>query len=190
MRKRLPLIAALAGVVAIAVVATLLVTGGGDDGDTKAEPLAPALKGGKRLEADKAFRLNYPKTWERVSNADLGVKAGTPLAAIRRTDGAAQMIVQRAGKLAETLPQVSDGLTKRLKKQIKDFRLVKTASVKIPAGEALSYTFVRTKTGQVQNLTVVPQGKRTYTLNSVVSGKAEGAAREVAAIVRSFDPEG
>ena len=170
MRKRLPLLAALAGVAIVAVVVTLLLTGGSSDSD---EPTPAALKDGKELKAeDDAFKLNYPKSWERVENADLGVDEGTPLAAIRRTDGTAQMIVQRAGKLAETLPQVSDGLTKRLKKQIKDFRLVKTGNVEIPAGTALSYTFVRTRTGQVQNLTVVPQGERTYTLNSVVAAGA------------------
>lgn len=187
MRARLPFVAALAGVAVIAVLATLLVTGGGDE-PQQASSRAAALKGGKQLEAEQ-FKLDYPKGWERIAGADLGVEEGEPMAAVRRQDGTAQMIVQRAGALAETPQQLSDGLTKRLKKEIEDFRLVRTSQVKIPAGSAISYTFVRTRSGKVQNLTVVPQGKSTYTLNSVVAGDNEQAAREVAAMVRSFDPE-
>ena len=61
--------------------------------------------------------------------------------------------------------------------------------MRLPAGDALSYRFVRKGSGTVQNLTVIPKGDRTSTLTSLVSPKAEKAAAEVAAIIRSLDPQ-
>jgi hypothetical protein len=185
-RKNLSLLAAVLAVAAVAA-AGLLVLGGDDAGD---ESVPAAVRDGEELSAPgDAFRMRYPKGWERVANDALGVDGDAALAAIRRTDGSAQLVVQRAGRLSESRAQVAAGLTRRLRKQVADFELVNAEDVRLPSGEALSYTFLRKKTGQVQNLTVVDKGDASYTLSSVVAGDAQGAAREVAAIVRSFDPE-
>lgn len=194
MQKRLPMIAAMLASAAIAVVAVLLITGVDDDGD-KAEStsaaLPAALKEGQRLVGPNgSFTLRYPKTWKKVQPQDLGLEQGVPLAAIRRSDGGGFLAVQeQQGKLEDSTKKISEDLTKRLEKQIKDFRFVRSDNVKLPAGDALSYTFIRSRTGQVQNLVVLPKAGVTYTLNSIVAGKAEKAATEVGQMVRSFDPE-
>jgi hypothetical protein len=188
MPKLPPHIVALAVVVAlVAVAASVLLLTGGDD-DAPPRKVAPTA-GARVLEVDGAFRLTYPTTWEPIDRGELGVVDGVPLGAIRRRDNSAQMIVQRGPRLTEPLARVAADLEKRLKGQLKDFRLVKSGEVKLPAGDALSFAFVRTTSGQVQNLTVIPKGGRTFTLNSVVSGRATDARREIAAIVRSFAPQ-
>ena len=197
MQKRLPMIAAMLASAAIAVVAVLLITGGGGDDDSgdKAEntsaALPAALKEGQRLVGPNgSFELRYPKTWKKVEPQDLGLEQGVPLAAIKRSDGGGFLAVQeQQGKLEDSTKQISQDLTKRLEKQIKDFKFVRSDEVKLPAGDALSYTFIRSRTGQVQNLVVLPKADVTYTLNSIVAGKAEKAATEVGQMVRSFDPE-
>jgi hypothetical protein len=199
MRKTLPLIAALLAGAVIAIAAVSLF-GGDDDGDdkaptpAKAEPQAvipESLREGEQLVGPNgAFRLRYPKSWNVVNAKDLGVNDGVPLAAVRQEKGEAVLVVQeQQGRLAETRKEISAGLTQRLKKDIKDFQFVSSDEVKLPAGDALSYTFVRSRSGQVQNLVVIPRGGTTYTLNSVVSGKAEKAATEVSDMIKTFDPE-
>jgi hypothetical protein len=198
MRKSLPLIAALLAGAVIAIAAVVLL-GGDDKGDKKAAAgktqtaaaIPASLREGQELVGPNgAFKLRYPKTWKVISPADLGVKEGNPLAAVRQDKGQAFLVVQeQQGKLAESRKAIAAGLTAKLKKDIKDFQFVSSAEVKLPAGDALSYTFVRSQSGQVQNLVVIPKGATTYTLNSVVSGKAEKAATEVSDMIKTFDPE-
>ena len=96
------------------------------------------------------------------------------------------LTVQRRGRLRQRLGELPGDLTRRLRRQVEGFRLVDAETVRLPAGTALSYTFVRGGRGQVQNLTVLPDDDRTWTLSSVVAGGEPAVAREAAAIVRSF----
>ena len=198
MRSKLPVITALLAGVVIALGAVLVLGGDDDEGGssstktTAAKPEA-ALKDGAELKGPgDAFTLRYPKKgWQALTQKDLGQQATQGVAGVRRADGGAIVIVQeRQGKLGTKLEQLPDDLTKQLKKSIKDFRFVDSNPVTLPAGKAVSYTFLRTKSDRVQNLVVIPVGDRTYTLNSLIGGKQRDAAREVAAIVRSFEPEG
>lgn len=202
MRKTFPLIAALLLGAVIAIGAVTLLGGDDDtdDGQRAATPTAAAdrevvipesLREGSELTGPNgAFKLRYPKSWKVVNADDLGGGNGVPLAAVRQEEGQAVLVVQeQQGKLAESRKEIADDLTARLKKDIKDFQFVSSDNVKLPAGEALSYTFVRSKSGQVQNLVVIPKGATTYTLNSVVSGKAAEAATQVSDMIKTFDPE-
>ena len=190
MRNKLPLIAALLAGALIAVVA-VLVLGGGDDDDKKGGDVASAVRDGQELVGpNETFRLQYPKGWDKVSPEDLGGNEGVPVAAVRRDDKSALLVVQRRpGEIKDSTDKLSKELTAQLKKDVNDFRFVRSNDISLPAGKAISYTFVRTKTGRVQNLTVLSKDKVTYTLNSVVAGDAQEAAGEVAAIVRSFEPK-
>lgn len=202
MRKALPTITAVLAGMVVTLGAVLLFSGGDDEngsGGNKASKPASKTAGG---EADKllagsrelkgpesAYTLRYPKGWEEVKQRAKEVPADAPISMVKRSDDKATLIVQQRGKLEQDFDQVQNDLTKQLRKEIKDFKLVRAGEVKLPAGDALSYTFVRTKSGRVQNLVVVPSKDKTYTLNAVIAAKADAAAREVAAIVRSFNPE-
>ena len=195
MSNKLPVITALlAG--AVIALAAVLVLGGGDDDDksatstTKVQPPAELADGTELKGPNDAFTLRYPKSgWQQLKPADFKANAGA-VAGIKRSDNNALLLIEQRGKLEQPLAEVPDTLTKQLEKQVKDFRFVESGELTLPSGgKAMSYTFVRTKSNRVQNLVVVPQGNTTFTLNSVVGGKAEDAARQVAAIVKTFDPE-
>jgi hypothetical protein len=198
MRKTFPLIAALLMGAVIAVVA-VTVLNGDDEGDeprttagsTRTDAVIPAsLRNGEELVGPGgAFRLRYPKSWKVVNPKATGA-TGRPLAAVRQSKGQAVLVVQREdGKLAGTRKEIAEGLTQKLKKDIKDFQFVSADEVKLPAGDALTYTFVRAESQQVQNLVVIPNGGTTYTLNSVVAGKADKAATQISDMIKTFDPE-
>ena len=189
MRKRLPVLAALLGGAAIALVVLLLASGDGDAQDDR--PVASVLQGGSRLDGPQdAFSLRYPKGWRRLTAADLGGKGDRPLSALRRGDGSATVMVQQGGRLEQGIDAIAPGLTRSLARSVKDFRFVRSSTIELPAGRAVSYTFVRTKSRRVQNLVVVPGKARTFTINSVMGGDAKGAAQELAAIVKSFETKG
>lgn len=197
MRKNLPVIAALLVGAAVALVAVLVVGGGDDEPKTastksQAAQERPVIENGKELVGPKdSFKLQYPESWKELKASDIGAEAGVPVAAVRRDKGDALIVVQQRGKLEGSADKVLQDLSSQLKKQFKnDFKYVRSGKLEIPAGNALSYTFIRTKTGQVQNMVVLPEKNRSYTLNSVVAGDAQDAAREVAQIVRTFTPEG
>lgn len=162
------------------VVAALAVTK--DDEPAPAPRPSPA---GSTLRVEDQFTLKYPATWVRVPKAELG--AG-PVAGLRREAGDGQMVIQRGAKSPKSLKQLEAELTTRLERQLDDFKLVRASTTEIAGERSLSYTFVRTKSGQAQNLTIIPAGNRTYTLSSVLAAGENEAATEVADIVRSFRP--
>lgn len=188
MRNKLPVITALlAG--AVIALAAVLVLGGGDDDDGDANRTA-----GAKVESvegpDGAFTFKKPEAWRDVEPNKQELGAGVPLVAVRRSSNDAFLVIQEAkGQLAEKPSKIAEDLTKRLEKDVPDFQFVDSDEVTLPAGKALSYTFVRQRSGQVQNLVVLPKGDTTYTLNSVVGAKAQKAADEVAQMVRSFEPK-
>jgi cobalamin biosynthesis protein CbiG len=59
--------------------------------------------------------------------------------------------------------------------------------VQLEAGRAFSYTYARTRTGTANSAVLVPAGDRSYAIDTVVAAGANDAARELGAIVRSFD---
>jgi hypothetical protein len=178
MRRRSILIAV--PLLAVAAVAAVLLIGGGDD-DKKA---SPAFAGGIVVEAENAYRLTYPKAWKQLGQARAAQTT------IQKRDGSGLLVVRQRGKLEGGLGKTLERqLTTQLKRQYKDFKLVQSGEVSLPAGKGLSYTFVRSKANRVQGVVVIPKGERTFTFNSVVTGSAETTAREVARIIRTFDPE-
>jgi hypothetical protein len=59
---------------------------------------------------------------------------------------------------------------------------------RVRAGNAFLYTFVRTKQKTAQSIALVRVGRTNFTLDAVAASGDPRAAREVAAIVRSFGP--
>jgi hypothetical protein len=189
MKKLLPYLGTLA-VGALIALGVVLIAGGGDDdkgGAAATNSAGKQAKSGTELAAS-SYTLRYPKGWQKLTKDDIAEAQGAAVSGVKRSDGAGILFVQQGGKLEGDLKTVGDQLTKSFQKRLKDFKHVKTATVKLPAGEALSYTFVR-GSSSVQNLVVVPSGDKTYTLNSIVNGNAQDAAREVAGIIRTFDTE-
>jgi len=190
MRRRLPLILSAAALtVAIAILAVLLV-GGEDDGGSGAGASRPQGSQVLAGSGGAGFELVYPRGWSELPEGSLGRGAERAVAGVKRDDGQGLLLVQRRGAL-EGQPSPADiarDLDRRLRRQFKDFRRVGSETVELAGGEALSYTFVRTRTGRVQNIVVLSEEKRTWTLNSVLPAGADDAAREVATMIRSFDP--
>ena len=157
------------------------------------EPADKAAKAGPALEGPEGapFTLEHPSSWKPLSRSQRASLPGQPLAVLRRTDGHGTIVVTKRPPVTTPLEQLPRGLKRSLSRRFPDFREVGAKLVSLDGTRALVYTFARTKTGTAQSLVVVPGGEsHSFTLNAVVPPRSPDAAREVGAIIASFDPDG
>jgi hypothetical protein len=178
-RKRTLLIALLAALAGAAIATGMLVA-------TRDEAPAPAHA--KELRADD-FALAYPAGWAPTRADELAKLPGHPAALVRRKDGKGVVVVRRkAAPRDQSLKALTRDLSAGLGKRFDDFRFVSSRVTRVRAGSAFLYTFVRTKQKTAQSIALVRVGKTNFTLDAVAASGDPRAAREVAAIVRSFGP--
>jgi hypothetical protein len=177
-RRRLP-IAAVAGVVAVVVLAALVAA-------VLVKPKdAPAPA--RFHAAGRAFSVVVPDGWRALQGRELRAVAPGSAAALRRTDGRAVVVVRRRPALARSGRSLTRALTAQLARRFSDLRPVTARTIALPGGPAYVYTFARPAAGRVQSLVVAPRAGRTYTLDAVATAGATDAAAQVGAILRSFD---
>jgi hypothetical protein len=169
-------VAALAGA-AIALVAVLGSSGGSPDA-----PRATTIEGGD-------FSIAFPAGWGAVKADQLAKLPGRPAAMVRRADRHGAVIVRRkAAPKNQSLRALTGSLTTQLDRRFRDFRFVSSRVVRLRGGNAFLYTFLRTRAKVAQSIAIVRVGKTSFTLDAVATAGDNRAAREVAAIVRSFGP--
>jgi hypothetical protein len=169
-------VGAAAAVIAALVfaIAALL----GDDGNEEA-----TVKGPPGYE----FTLMRPDGWTEVSDDERELLPGEPLAVLRRGEGEGLVTVNAPAKSERDLDAVAKQLDRRLQKAIPDFRKVAARVVRVKAGPALLYSYARSRRATAHTLLGVPTSERSYTVDGVVPAGADDAAREVGAILFSFD---
>lgn len=133
------------------------------------------------------FTITRPSGWEALSQDQVAALPGTPLAALRRSDGNGIVVINVEPRSGGKLSQLSTRLESRLSKRIPDFELVSARTVKVKAGSALSISYARTKRGTSNTLLVVPAGGRTFSLSAVVPAGQKDAAKQAGTILSSFD---
>jgi hypothetical protein len=175
-RRTLP-IALVAGLAGAAIAVAVMLGSGGS-------PInAPRVM---TIKADD-FSLAFPAGWSAVPAERLAKLEGRPAAMVRRRDGHGTVIVRRKGAPKDqTLRALTKGLTTQLTRRFADFRFVSARVVRVRGGNAFLYTFLRTRAKVAQSLAIVRVGKTSFTLDAVAASGDPRAAREVAAIVRSF----
>jgi hypothetical protein len=168
------LLAALAGA-AIAVAAMLSAGGSTDSGKRATE-----IHGGD-------FTVAFPAGWNAVPAEQLAKLDGRPAAMMRRADGHGTVIVRRKdAPKNQSLRALTKDLTAQLDRRFTDFKFVSSRVAQIRGGNAFFYTFLRTRAKVAQSIAIVRVGKTSFTLDAVAAAGDARAAREVAAIVRSF----
>jgi hypothetical protein len=177
LRRRATLATTLAivgGAIALAVALTL----GGSDGERRAHAQTFTA-------ADGSFSVSYPRGWRAQAAGAAGSNA-----VIARADGRGMLVVRERGAVEGSFHELARDLGPQLKRRFKDFKAVSARVVRLSTGPALSYTFVRTRSGMVQGIVVAPAGKRTYTIETVSPGDAPDVAKQLGGIVRSFTKNG
>ena len=176
-RRRWPKRLLIAGIgLAVAVAAALLIlalVGGGEE----------RLKG----SSHDTFHLSLPKGWRARSQEELGELRGKPAAVVRREDGKGFLVIRREGRPPQSIQDFSKDLDKEFQKRIPDFQKRTTRTLKIRAGRAFFYSYIRRKKGTVHSVVLAPAPRGSYVLNTVARGGEDDVARELGKMIVSFD---
>lgn len=172
--QRLRWVAAAALALLGFVAAQLLLSG--EDGPST-RTLTPA--GG-------TFELDYPAGWRAASAEELLAHPAHPDALVRRGDGRGIVMVHETAGLRGSLESLERDLRRQVERRLPDAKPVAMRVVRLSTGPALSYTFVRERTGIVQGIVAAPAAGRTYLIDSVAQGDAPEVARQAGVIVRSL----
>ena len=179
MSRRLFLPAALLAVAAVGAFFTLRAMTGEDpkrgDGRTQQGP------------AEDPSRIRYRAPWRPPPADQLAAQPGAPLGVLRRNDGKGFVVIRREKAARTDTDRFSRELARELKQRFPDFRPRTSQAVNVKAGEAFFFSYVRQKRGTVHSVVIVPAGARSYALNTVSPAGADDVAREIGAIVLSFD---
>jgi hypothetical protein len=175
MKRPLPLLAAL---LALLAAGFALRAEDRDPAQRSAVEVRAAAPAPVRWTApDETFAVDVPARWS--------VDHGAAATVLQRPDRRGTVVVRRGERLEQSPQSLARGLERRLRARLGAIRPLGTRS--LDAG-GLLYTFIRPGADTVQSVAVIPARRATYTLDVVVSGADEDAAREVGAMVRSFTP--
>lgn len=173
-RRTLPAVAALATAAAAALALALALAGGSADADSR----TVALPGGAQLD--------HPDGWRAAGAAEIARSAPGAAALLVRDDRRGLIVVRRRGPVRGSLPALARGLERDLRRRLPDVAPVGARIVRLATGPALSYTFVRRRSGTVHSVVAAPVAGGTVTLEAVAAGDATEVARELGAITRSL----
>ena len=135
--------------------------------------------------AGDAFELSYPAGWKLVPPPVIG-KDESALVAIRKLQGAAELIVHRAGPLGTLGQPLVDSMNRSLGARFGDYRFEAADLIHLRQGKALFFSYVRKRTNRLLTITLVPAGRRSYVIDTVSAAKDGAAARDIGLILRSF----
>lgn len=182
-RRRVPTALVLGlGVLVLAVLGFVLVKAFGGEEEKK--------KGGITTvqgPPSDPFKVDLPPGWRALRREELATLPGRPLGVLRRNDGKGFLVIRRERPAARDFAKLSRQLDRELTRRLKDFKRQSARTVKVRAGRAFFYSYVRERRGTVHSIVIVPAGRRSYALNTVAQGGENAVAREIGRIVVSFD---
>jgi hypothetical protein len=146
----------------------------------------------RRLTGPKGhpFTLEYSEGWRAASADELKELPGSPLAVLRREDGTSVVTVKKGKRSYRKLPKFDSRLTASLKARVPDFKKGKAGQTHARGGDALFYSYARTRKRTANTILVLPAPSGSYILNSVTKAGAKGAAQQASKTALSFDLEG
>jgi hypothetical protein len=176
-RRRLSPRLALGGaLLAVASLGTALVLSlsGGDDRTTVTGP------------AGNDYRLLLPDGWRSIGSSKLERLPGRPLGMLRRDDGKGLLVIRREGRPPASFGAFADELDREFERRLPDFQRRSVRALRIGAGQAWFYSYIRTRSGTAHSVVLVPADGGSYVLNTVARGGEEAVAKEIGRMIISF----
>jgi hypothetical protein len=143
--------------------------------------------GGTVEAAGKGFALEYPETWTPISEKKLASYPGSPQLVLEREGSSGLFSVRKESKSAPTKASFGDELDKEIGDRVPDYEPGTVRTVKTAAGPAFYFSYGRTDADTANSIVVVPDGSSSFVLESTSAAKDRDAAKDIAAMVASFD---
>jgi hypothetical protein len=137
--------------------------------------------------ASAPFKVAVPEGWKALPSDKLASMPGKPLGVIQREDGTGFLVVRQDGKAPKSFDAFTKDLDKEFKKRVPDFQKRSTRTLKIKAGGAFFYSYIRKNAGTVHSVVLIPGPKGSYVLNTVAKGGEDQVAKELGRMIVNFD---
>lgn len=137
------------------------------------------------------FRLHYPGGWRKVPKGELKKQPEPPAAAVRRSDAGGLVALTIRGPLAYPLQKMREDFLGALAEKYADRELdiVSSQDIQTSAGVGMYTSWVLRDSGRVHGHLTVEVGGHSYTLDGTLPVGGAEVAREVGAIIGSFEVE-
>ena len=143
--------------------------------------------GGTVKVADQGFTLDYPGTWNPISEDKVALFPGSPVLVLEREGNSGLFVVRKESKAAPTKASFGDELDKELSDRVRDYKPGSVNTVKTAAGPAFYFSYARSQAGTANSIVVVPDGSSSFVLESASAADDRDAANDIAAMIGSFD---
>lgn len=134
-----------------------------------------------------AFRLPLARGWQALDARALAAQPGRPLAVVRRPDGSGLIVVRAAGRAPASFEAFSRQLDREFARRLPDFERRSARVVRVEAGRALFYSYIRTRRGTAHSVVLVPAGERSFVLDTVARGGQRRVAAEIGRMIVGFE---
>jgi hypothetical protein len=171
---RLALGGALLVLAVLAAVVVLSLTSG-DDRTTVTGP------------AGNDYRLLLPAGWRSLPKGKLANLPERPLGMLRRDDGKGLVVIRREGRPPASFSAFAKQLDREFARRLPDFQRRSVRALRIGAGRAWFYSYIRTRSGTAHSVVLVPADGGSYVLNTVARGGEQAVAREIGRMIISFE---
>jgi hypothetical protein len=176
-RRPSPRLALGGAMLALATLATVLVLSlvSGDDRATVTGP------------AGDDYRVLLPDRWRSVPKEKLTNLPGRPLGMLRRDDGRGLVVIRREGRPPASFSVFAKELDREFERRLPDFQRRSVRALRIDAGRAWFYSYIRTRSGTAHSVVLVPADGGSYVLNTVARGGEQAVAKEIGRMIISFE---
>ena len=183
-RPRLPK-ALLAGgaVILFLIAAVISFAVARDSGDEKSAAQSGNVTGPKGT----TYRLPVADGWQSLKGEALAQQPGKPLTVLRRKDGKGFLVIRAEGRAPGSFAAFTKQLDAEFKKRVPDFQRRSTRTLRIKAGPAYFYSYIRKEQGTVHSVVFVPAGQRSYVLNTIAPGGEDEIAKQLGRMIVNFD---
>lgn len=164
-----------------ALVSFLIARGSGDDAKDSASN--NAVKGPKGT----TYRIPVAEGWQSLKGEALAEQPGDPLTVLRRKDGKGFLVIRAEGRAPTSFATFTKELDREFKKRVPDFQRRSARTLRIKAGPAYFYSYIRKEQGTVHSVVLVPAGQRSYVLNTIAPGGEDEIAKQLGNMIVNFD---
>jgi hypothetical protein len=176
-RRPSPRLVLSSALLALAILATvaLLSLAGGDDRTTVTGP------------AGNDYRVLLPDGWRSLGSARLTKLPRQPVGVLRRDDGRGLVVIRREGRPPASFSTFAKELDREFERRLPDFQRRSVRALRINAGRAWFYSYIRTRSGTAHSVVLVPADGGSYVLNTVARGGEQAVAKEIGGMIISFE---
>lgn len=133
-----------------------------------------------------AFTIQYRDNWHALDREEVERIDPSLLAVLKRNNGKGTITVREEGRADKDYEKYSRELAGELSRRIPDFKQVSAHTVKLRSGGAFFYSYISERSGDVTTIVLVPDGDRSFVINSSSSGGDDQTAEEIGKMIRSF----